>query len=237
MKKYLLYSSRNSLLYGAEKAKNIVSTTNIENYTIKNIYFENIINIKDNITQVLLYFFKKLNIANKDHIFIIGLGNENHTADSIGPKVLKHINVNSYFTKGIKVSALEPGVFGTTGIDTLKIIKSVCDEIKPDLVILIDSMVSDDVDHLNKLIQIKDCGINPESSIKGLKSKINIDTLGIPTLSIGVVSTIEIKFTEKDDINFIPYLLSTKDIDEFASNISFIIGQSLNKAIDCLSKY
>ncbi|MBR6113236.1 MAG: GPR endopeptidase, partial [Bacilli bacterium] len=176
----------------------------------------------------------------KDHIFIVGLGNENHTADSIGPKTLKHIQVNSFLENigveisGNKVSALEPGVLGETGILTDKIISSVSKEIKPDLIILIDSFVSDDINYLNKTIEITNYGINPGSGLKGINSKIDKTTLGIPILVIGVVTAIEIKFTNDNNINFIPYLLSTKDIDEFVINISKIIGQSINEAISDL---
>ena len=37
-----------------------------------------------------------MHIKKTDHIFIVGLGNDNHTADSVGPKTLKSINFNAY---------------------------------------------------------------------------------------------------------------------------------------------
>ena len=184
-------------------------------------------------------FLKTMNISKKDHIFIVGLGNDNHTADSIGPKALKHIKVNSYLEnmgikiKANKVSALEPGVLGETGILTEKIIKSVCKEIKPDLIILIDSLVSDDINYLNKVVQINNWGLSPGSGIKGINSKIDKDTLGIPVISIGAVTAVEIKFTNNNK-NYIPYILSTKDIDQYVHDISSIIGKAINEAINDL---
>lgn len=250
MKNYNIYPYKTDLMLNEKNLNEISNCTdikvlnNIDNQnTYKTIFFSNL-NDKDSIKNILkkelLYFFNEMNITKKDHIFIVGLGNENHTADSIGPKVLKYVQVNSYLENvGVKIinnkiSALAPGVLGETGILTEKIIKSVCNEIKPNLTILIDSFVSDDINYLNKTIQITNMGIKPGSGIKGINSIIDKNTLGIPVIVIGVTTTIEIKFTNDNNINFIPYLLSTKDIDEYIISISEIIGKSINEAIDDL---
>ena len=222
MKNYNIYPYKTDLIF------------NNESY--KTIYFNNVDNkLKNIIKKELLYFFNKMNITKKDHIFIIGLGNDNHTADSIGPKTLKHIKVNSYLEnlgikiKGNKVSALEPGVLGETGIVTEKIISSVSNEIKPDLIILIDSFVSDNINDLNKTIIINNIGIKSGCGIKGINTTIDKNSLGIPIIVIGVVTCVEVKIN-----NSIPYILSTKDIDEYVISISEIIGNSINEVIDDL---
>ena len=224
MKNYYIYPYKNDLNLN----NNIIMFNNLDEYFLKN-----------KLKKEILFSFNQMNITKNSHIFIVGLGNDNHTADSIGPKTLKHIKVNSFLEnigikiKANKVSALEPGVLGETGILTHKIISSVSKEIKPDLIILIDSFVSDDINYLNKSIEINNIGINPGSGIKGISSEINKDTFNIPILVIGVVTAVEIKFSNEDK-NFIPYLLSTKDIDEFVINISKIIGEAINEAIDGL---
>ena len=188
----------------------------------------------NDLSKEIIYFFKKLNIKKEDHILVVGLGNENLASDSIGPKTLKHINVNAYLENlgldiiGNKISALEPGVLGNTGILTETIIKGVSDEIKPDLVILIDSYVSDDIDKLCKAIEIKDEGMNPGNAIRGLDRKIDENYLKCKILSIGVITAVN--FNEND----IPYLLSLKTIDEFVLKISECLGISINNAISSL---
>ena len=213
-----------------------------DNDNYKTIFFDSLNDkesIKDSIKKELMYFFNIMNISKKDHIFIIGLGNDNHTADSIGPKTLKYIKVNSYLKNlGInisdtKVSALEPGVLGETGIITEKIISSVSNEIKPDLIILIDSFVSDNINDLNKTIIINNIGIKSGCGIKGINTTIDKNLLGIPIIAIGVITCIEVKFSTNNK-NFIPYILSTKDIDEYVINISEIIGNSINEVISYL---
>lgn len=213
----------------------IIKEKKINNFTYRTIFFNNL-NIKKELKKEIIYFFNKLNIKKGNHILIVGLGNDNNTADSIGPKTIKYLKINSFLeTFNIKVndtvtSSLEPGVLGETGIESFKIIKSVCKEIKPDLVILIDSIVSDNILDLNKTIQITDAGINPGFGFFGFTSQISKKTLNVPTITIGVTTAIEVKF---DNIK-IPYFLSSKDIDDYILKMSKIIAFSINEAINDL---
>lgn len=198
------------------------------------IIFKSLIN-ENNISKILkeelLYFFKLFNIDKSKHIFIVGLGNESNTADSIGPKVLKYINVNSHlFNLGInvnhiKISALEPGVLGTTGIDTSNIIKSVSKLIKPDLIILIDSFITSNIEYLNKTIEISNTGLKPGSGIRGTNSKISKSNIKIPIMTIGIPVCLEYKTSNKT------LLVSTNDIDEYVITISKILGSTLNSLL------
>lgn len=228
MQKYNFYSNRTDL---SSNEKGIYKTINIQNINNEDILIKEIINTLD-------YFFHVLNITKKNHIFIVGLGNENNTADSVGPKTLKFIKVNAfldnmgYKIQGNKISALEPGVLGETGILTNKIIKSVVDEIKPNLVILIDSFIDDKIESLNKKIEINNIGLKTGTGIIGLSSDINQNTLGIPIIVIGVTTAIEL-FIEEKAKNY--YLLTSKNIDSFVLKIAKIIGKAINKAIDNLN--
>ena len=163
------------------------------------------------------------------------MGNESITADSIGPKALKYINVNSHlFNLGIninhiKISALEPGVLGTTGIDTSNIIKSIAKQIKPDLIILIDSFITNNINNLNKTIEISNTGIKPGSGIRENSCKICESILKIPIITIGIPVCLKYK---KDKQNL---LVSTNNIDEYVTTISKIIGSTLNDLLYKLS--
>ena len=228
--------------------KNIKINTNIKvitnilnNNTYKTIYFKD---YKDNkiinkLKKELLYYFNKYNINKNNHILVVGLGNDNQTSDSIGPKVLKYIKVNSYLDifnfkyKTCKISALEPGVMAETGIRSNVIIKSVVNKIKPDILIVIDAIVSSNINYLNSTIEISDKGINPGSGLKGYSFAINKKYIGIPVIAIGATSAIEIKFSDSN-INYVPYLLSTKDVDLFVNSISKTIGIAINKSIENL---
>ncbi|MDO5557584.1 MAG: GPR endopeptidase [Clostridia bacterium] len=88
-------------------------------------------------------------IKGEEEVLIIGLGNEKVTPDSLGPKVVSDIEVTRHLIKYVPqyvkpgtrpVSALAPGVLGTTGMETLEIIKGVVDNVKPKLLIVIDAL-------------------------------------------------------------------------------------------------
>ena len=207
--------------------KNIV-VLSFKNYrTIKFKYLnDDLINI---IKNELSFFLDK--IKKKRSVLIVGLGNDNLTADSIGPKVLKGIKVNAHLikmgliTNEIKVSSLEPGVLGETGIDTTKIIKSVTKEIKPDFLIIIDSFITDDINSLEKIIQINNKGITPGSGIYGVNSKINQKNIGVPIIVIGVPTALEATIKNNK------YILSTNNIDKYVIKISKIISKAINNIL------
>ena len=93
---------------------------------------------------------------------------------------------------------------GQTGIETSDIISAITNKIKPDFLIVIDSLKSSKVNRINKTIQITDAGINPGSGIGNNRKEISKEILGIPVFAIGiptVVDTITIineSFNEKE---------------------------------------
>jgi len=143
------------------------------------------------------YLVKMMSISNRDSVLVVGIGNRNSIADSLGVRVAdriwatRHIadEANDRFGKILRpVSVITPGVTVVTGICTSEIIKNTCDKIKPSLVILVDAMAAGKTLWLNSSIQIKDTGITPSSGICGKKDKqkIDYDFLGVPVVSIGV---------------------------------------------------
>ena len=73
-------------------------------------------------------------VDKKDDILVVGLGNLYVTPDSLGPKVINDIDVTRHIIKYLPqyidenarpVSAISPGVLGTTGIETLEILEGI----------------------------------------------------------------------------------------------------------------
>lgn len=204
-----------------------------DNFFYKTILFNQLDTINSDLKTILkeqiILSLRQLNV-NNNHTFIVGLGNDNHTADSVGCRCLKFIKSNAFLEElGVslnrKVSALEPGTLIETGIDTKRIIESIVKDIKPDIIILIDSYVTNDFEHLNKCIQITNEGITPGSGLRGYQEEISLNTIGVPILVIGVPTAIEIK---KSNCN---YFLSTKNIDSYVRTISKIIGEAISEVL------
>ena len=113
---------------------------------------------------------KHINI--QDDILVVGLGNIYVTPDSIGPKVVQDIDITRHILEYVPnavdentrpVSAISPGVLGTTGIETLEILKGIVENIKPKLIIIIDALASRSMERISSSIQIADTGIVPRS--------------------------------------------------------------------------
>ena len=228
----------NNIKYNIIKSydnKNIYILEYFNNNYIYHTIKYNIINkkLKNIIKKELLFFFKYLNIKNNDHILVVGLGNNDLTSDSIGPKTIKHITPNSHIynnliTNSNKISILEPSVVGNTGINTDIIVKNITKLIKPNLVILIDSFITNNINNLNKTITITNEGIVPGSGIKSNNNEISKKSLGVNILTLGIPTALEITNYENTNNTLI---MSTNDIDEYVNIIGEILGSSINEVL------
>ena len=119
----------------------------------------------------LSILLNKLCIRDNDTCLIVGLGNRASTADSLGPKTIDKVMVTRHLfeldtnvKEGIRsVAAITPGVMASTGIETYDIITSLISKVKPNFLIVIDSLASSSIDRINRTIQITDTGIHPAS--------------------------------------------------------------------------
>lgn len=153
----------------------------------------------DVVTEELKKIFDK-HIQTRDDILVVGLGNAYVTPDSLGPKVVKDIDVTRHFIKYTPeyidpntrpVTAISPGVLGTTGIETSEIVKGIVDNVKPKLVIVIDSLASKSIERISSTIQIADTGIVPGAGVGNERNELSERTLGIPVIAIGVPMVVE----------------------------------------------
>lgn len=149
-------------------------------------------------------------IGSEDDILVVGLGNAYVTPDSLGPKVISYIDVTrhllkyapQYLEEGTRpVSAISPGVLGTTGIETLEIIKGIVDNTRPKMLIVIDSLASKSIQRISSTIQIADTGITPGAGVGNTRKELSQATLGIPVIAIGVPMVVEMATITNDCLN------------------------------------
>lgn len=155
----------------------------------------------EKVYMVLAKELRRLVGESKDKsVLVVGLGNWNVTPDALGPKVISYIEVTrhileyapEYVNRPLRsVSAISPGVLGTTGMETGEVIKGVVDKIKPDLVIAIDALASRKLERISTTIQIADTGINPGSGIGNKRMALSEETLGVPVIAIGVPTVVD----------------------------------------------
>ena len=181
------------------------------------IEFEDITNHEDRVkvgdvfVEQVRLLIDKLGINDDDTCLVLGLGNKNSTADSLGPLVVDKILVTRHLfelgtnvKEGIRsVAAISPGVMATTGIETYDVITSLINKIKPKFLIVIDSLASSSIDRINKTIQLTDTGIHPGSGVGNNRREISLDTIGIPVIAIGVPTVVESTIIVSDTINYL----------------------------------
>ncbi len=140
------------------------------------------------------------NLGQKDSVLITGLGNWNITPDALGPKVVSKLLVTRHLHDVVpeeisgslrSVAAISPGVMGITGIETGEIIKGLVENLKPTLLIAIDSLAARRSSRINATIQMSDTGIAPGAGVGNPRMLLNKDTLGIPVIAIGVPTVVD----------------------------------------------
>lgn len=184
-------------------------------------------------------------------ILVVGLGNREVTADSLGPNVVDNLFVNRHIvleygkvayncSKMHLVSSLVPGVMAKTGMESAEIIKGVIGETKPDVVIAIDALAARSTKRLNRTIQITNTGIHPGSGVGNHRNAITRESLHIPVLALGVPTVVDAATIVGDAMGERPATLkelnnmyvTTKDVDLQIKQISHIICDGINKALN-----
>lgn len=149
-------------------------------------------------------------VSPEDPILIVGLGNLYVTPDALGPRVVQDIDITRHILEYMpnvleqgtrSVSAVSPGVLGTTGIETLEILKGIVDNIKPKLIIVIDALASRSIARISSTIQIADTGIVPGAGVGNARKELTINTLGIPVIAMGVPTCVEAATIAADSLD------------------------------------
>lgn len=129
-----------------------------------------------------------------------GLGNRFATPDALGPFVLEKLSMNRHIKKefgdnpsfGEKVfCGITPGVMAQTGMESSEILHGVIDQVKPDVLLVIDALATASIGRLCHTIQLTDTGISPGAGIGNNRNELNKEALGIPVIAIGVPTVVE----------------------------------------------
>ena len=138
-------------------------------------------------------------------------------------EVTRHIinYMPQYVKEGTRmVSAIAPGVLGTTGIETLEILKGVVENTKPKLIIVIDALASRSIERISSTVQLSDTGIVPGAGVGNKRSELSINTLGVPVIAIGIPTVVETAVLVNDSLNlFIKKLQDEAKSNEYLNNL------------------
>ena len=215
------------------------------------------------ISRVLAKYIKSL-FPKKDEeqsVLIVGLGNRDITPDALGPVVADNLLITRHVVKEYGkcatgkektnlISSIVPGVMAKTGMETVEIIKGIVKETKPDIIIAVDALAARSTKRLNRTIQIADTGINPGAGVGNNRHAINIESVGVPVIAIGiptvvdaatiVCDTIKSMIDMKEDPTFRELLspnlkgmfVTPKDVDETIKRLGFTVSEGINLALE-----
>ena len=144
-------------------------------------------------------------IGGEHNILVVGLGNRQVTPDSIGPLVVDNLYITRHldtpFRSRLMLSAICPGVMAQTGIETVDIVRGICDEIDAGVIIAVDALAARSSKRLNSTIQLTDTGISPGSGVGNNRKTLNEDTLGRRVIAIGVPTVIAVPSIIDDSLD------------------------------------
>lgn len=134
-------------------------------------------------------------------VLVVGLGNYEITPDALGPKTVSKIlatrHIKGEVAKATGLDRLRPvavvatGVTGKTGIETGEYLYSIIKKIKPNAVIAIDALASRRLSRLGCTLQLSNTGISPGAGVGNNRTRLALDTLGVPVIGIGVPTVVE----------------------------------------------
>lgn len=214
---------------GAKSIQKPIGTyTTIDVEKMRNITEEEISKISNTMSEELKKLINK-HVGKTDEILIVGLGNEYSTPDSLGPKVVREVDVTRHIFKYLpqfvedgdrEVSAIAPGVLGVTGIETQEILKGIVDNVKPKLIIAIDSLASKSIDRISSSVQLSDTGIIPGAGVGNKRRELSKETLGVPVIGVGIPTVVELATLVSDGIDiFIKTLQEKAESNDYLNKL------------------
>ena len=186
-------------------------------------------------------------VKSAQNAMIVGLGNRYVTADSLGTKTAEyvlvtrhiHMHMQDVLPEGTPItSAFCANVLGITGMETAEVVSALTERIKPDVVILIDSLAAASTEHIGCVIQCNDSGIAPGSGVGNYRHVLSKDTLHVPVLAIGVPLVVSAETILEnfgcdqpihDDLRYM--IVAPKEIDAMVKDASRVLTDAVNLAL------
>lgn len=175
-------------------------------------------------------------------VLVVGLGNPDITPDAIGPLALRRLLVTRHlvdqlpesFGKFRSVSALQPGVLGSTGLESAEIVRAVVEKSKPDSIVVIDALAARSLGRLCSTVQLADSGIIPGSGVGNHRAAFTRETLGVPVYAVGVPTVADAApLLDKNDppAQGADLIVTPRSMDAQCRKIANVIACSLNLAL------
>lgn len=129
-------------------------------------------------------YLRKLRGGRKRRVLAVGLGNPAAVADALGSETVKRLSAGE--KGGGYLATMIPSVFGMTGLESASVVRGVCAEYRPDLILSVDTLATRRAERLCRAVQITDDGVIPGGGVGNRREPLSEESLGVPVISVGV---------------------------------------------------
>lgn len=173
-------------------------------------------------------------------VMVAGLGNESVTPDSLGTRAAKRVLATAHF-KGHRdyretftncVYVCRPGVAQQTGIESADTIRFSAEGVRPDCIIVIDSLACGSMERLASTIQAASSGIAPGSGVSNSRPEISEKTMGVPVIALGVPTVLDLSALAGDAPEYANAMVLDRDVDAQVRHFARVIGDAVNSALN-----
>ena len=178
-------------------------------------------------------------------VLVAGLGNSAVTPDAVGPKTLEHLvvtrHLGEYFPQLRTVCAIAPGVLGTTGLESVEIVRGTVERSGCACVVVVDALASASLCHVCNSIQLTDTGITPGSGVGNSRMAFDAASLGVPVVAVGVPTVVDAasllqqyshencqKYGETETNCYKNMMVTPRDIDAGVCRLSRLLGYGIS---------
>ena len=183
-------------------------------------------------------------VPEKGAVLVAGLGNSAITPDALGPMSLEHLVVTRHLRKGFPrlraVSAIAPGVLGTTGLESVEVVRGIVERAQPQCVVVVDALAARRLERVCTTVQLADTGLAPGSGVRNGRAAFTAETLGVPVIALGVPTVVDAATLLEDTVlscggavGHAPLcdptmVVSPKDIDARVRRMARLVGFGLS---------
>lgn len=169
---------------------------------------------------------------------VAGLGNAAMTPDAVGPLALDSVLATRHLKRQLpedfaafsEVCAVQPGVLGTTGLETAELLRAVSAAVSPARILAVDALASNRLERLCRTVQLSNAGIVPGSGVGNDRAELCERTLGAPVIAIGVPTVVDAACFSADEAAR-GMFVTPRDIDASVRDIAKLIGYAIDLAL------
>lgn len=188
-------------------------------------------------SRVLAEYIRSLLPEKCGNVLAVGLGNQELTADALGPRTIQHLWITRHLAEGQTkaLCGMTPGVMGQTGMESAEMVRGVIREIQPDAIIVIDALAARSARRLGTTVQLSDTGIHPGSGVGNHRNSITQGSMGVPVIAVGVPTVVGAATIACDTLDALTKMLEKnratrqlgKNIREFSPSEKYRLVQEM----------